>query len=81
MIWKHHLNVWTTFAPRSGNMKGLSTNDSVDFLADYSPIDELHFLTELAGLSQKKLPIGSLKEGDSLQILIARFFINQGVKG
>jgi hypothetical protein len=50
--------------------QGLSTADNFDFLADYNPIDGLHFLTELAGLSQKKLPIGSLKEGDSLQILL-----------
>jgi hypothetical protein len=50
--------------------QGLSTTDNFEFLADYNPIEGLHFLTELAGLSQKKLPIGSLQVGDSLQILL-----------
>ena len=50
--------------------QGLSTTDNFEFLADYNPIDGLHFLTELAGLSQRKLPIGTLQVGDSLQIRI-----------
>src|ERR1700761_3029215 len=36
--------------------QGLSTTDNFEFLADYNPIDGLHFLTELTGISQKKLP-------------------------
>jgi hypothetical protein len=48
--------------------QGLSATDNFEFLADYNPIDGLHFLTELAGLSQRKLPIGTIKKGDSLQI-------------
>lgn len=50
--------------------QGLSTIDNFEFLADYNPVDRLHFLTELAGISQKKLPIGSVKTGDPLDYLL-----------
>jgi hypothetical protein len=50
--------------------QGLSTADNFEFLADYNPVDGLHFLTELAGLSQRQLPLGSLNKGDSLQYLL-----------
>jgi hypothetical protein len=50
--------------------QGLSTTDNFEFLADYNPVDKLHFLTELAGISQKKLPIGSIKSGESLGYIL-----------
>jgi hypothetical protein len=50
--------------------QGLSTTDNFEFLADYNPIDGLHFLTDLANISQKQLPIGTLKAGDSLDYVL-----------
>ena len=46
--------------------QGLSTTDNFEFLADYNPVNNLHFLTELANISKKQLPIGSIKTGESL---------------
>ena len=50
--------------------QGLSTTDNFEFLADYNPIDGLHFLTELANISQKKLTIGSVTTGEPLEYLL-----------
>jgi len=47
--------------------QGLSTTDNFEFLADYNPIDGLHFLTELAGISTKKIMAGSIQVGDQLR--------------
>ncbi|MFL5742677.1 MAG: HIRAN domain-containing protein [Flavisolibacter sp.] len=49
-----------------GHTQGLLPTDNFEFLADYNPVDGIHFLTELAGLSQLKLPKDSLEIGDSL---------------
>jgi len=46
--------------------QGLSTTDNFEFLADYNPVNNLHFLTELANISKKQLPIRSIKTGESL---------------
>ena len=50
-----------------GHTQGLQPTDNFEFLADYNPVDGLHFLTELAGLSSYQLPTGTLKEGDVLR--------------
>jgi hypothetical protein len=50
-----------------GHTQGLQPTDNFEFLADYNPVEGLHFLTELAGLSTYKLPAGTLKEGDELR--------------
>lgn len=47
--------------------QGLQPTDNFEFLADYNPVEGLHFLTELAGLSAYELPAGTLKEGDELR--------------
>jgi hypothetical protein len=49
-----------------GHTQGLQPTDNFEFLADYNPVNGLHFLTELAGLSSYELPAGMLKEGDAL---------------
>jgi hypothetical protein len=49
-----------------GHTQGLLPTDNFEFLADYHPIDGLHFLTELAGLSQLQLPVDTIKVGDEL---------------
>ena len=46
--------------------QGLNPTDNFEFLADYHPVKCLRFLTDLAGLSVNRLPVGSLKEGDKL---------------
>ncbi len=46
--------------------QGLLPTDNFEFLADYYPVKNLCFLTDLAGLTSKKLPAESLKEGELL---------------
>jgi len=41
--------------------------DNFEFLADYKLISNLHFLTEIAGLTKKSIPKGTLHVGDSLR--------------
>lgn len=50
-----------------GHTQGLQPTDNFEFLADYNLAEGLHFLTELAGLSNYRLPAGTLKEGDILR--------------
>ena len=50
-----------------GHTQGLQPTDNFEFLADYSPVEGLHFLSELAGLSQLSLTAGTLNAGDALQ--------------
>jgi hypothetical protein len=50
-----------------GHTQGLVPTDNFEFLADYNPADGLHFLTEVAGLSDKKLPADTIKHGDVLR--------------
>ncbi len=47
--------------------QGLLPTDNFEFLADYSVVEGLHFVTELAGLSKYQLPSDSLKPGDILR--------------
>ncbi|MCK6649267.1 MAG: HIRAN domain-containing protein, partial [Bacteroidia bacterium] len=45
---------------------GLLPTDNFELLADYRPIKDLSFLTDLAGLSTLKLSPGTVKVGDQL---------------
>lgn len=48
--------------------QGLLPTDNFEFLADYNPVPGLHFLTDVAGLSVKQFPTGTLKRGDKLTV-------------
>ncbi len=50
-----------------GHTQGLLPTDNFEFLADYNPVTGLHFLTELAGLTQYQLSADTVKIGDSLR--------------
>jgi hypothetical protein len=50
-----------------GHTQGLQPSDNFEFLADYNLVEGLRFLTELTGLTDYKLPAGSLKPGDVLR--------------
>lgn len=49
-----------------GKTQGLIPTDNFEFLADYHLTPDIHFLTELASLSQLELPKGTLQIGDTL---------------
>jgi len=49
-----------------GHTQGLLPTDNFEFLADYKIIDQLHFLTELAGLSKLQISSTILQVGDVL---------------
>ena len=55
-----------------GHTQGLMPTDNFEFLADYEPVKGLHFLTELAGLTNYQLSPGSLHTGDILRFEIDR---------
>ena len=46
--------------------QGLLPTDNFEFLADFNPIKNLSFTTELCGLTNLKLPKDTLAEGDKL---------------
>jgi hypothetical protein len=46
--------------------QGLLPTDNFEFLADYNPVEGLHFLTDLAHLTEVKLPSGSIRPHDVL---------------
>jgi hypothetical protein len=50
-----------------GHTQGLLPTDNFEFLADFNIVDNLHFLTEIASLSQKHLPSETLTVGDTLR--------------
>lgn len=50
-----------------GHTQGLLPTDNFEFLADYKPVPDLKFMTELAGLSKYQLPNDALKAGDILR--------------
>ncbi len=50
-----------------GKTQGLVPTDNFEFLADYKYVPNLHFLTEIAGLSSKRLPRGTLQNADILR--------------
>src|SRR5450755_2282248 len=53
-----------------GHTQGLLPTDNFEFLADYNIVEGLHFLTEIAALSQYKLPGDALVVGDILRFVI-----------
>lgn len=46
--------------------QGLLPTDNFEFLADFNPIRGLSFVSEIAGLSEAKLPAGTIRVGDEL---------------
>jgi hypothetical protein len=46
--------------------QGLTPTDNFEFLADYNPTKTIRFLTDIAGLTSLKLPLGIVKVGDIL---------------
>jgi len=50
-----------------GKTQGLTASDSFEFLADYIYHPDVHFLTDLSGLSYTNLPKDTVKKGDFLQ--------------
>lgn len=52
--------------------QGLLPTDNFEFLADYHPVKELCFISDLAGLSNLKIPSKTLKIGDQLTYKIER---------
>ncbi len=46
--------------------QGFLPTDNFEFLADYHPVNELNFLTDLAGVSHLKLPNDSITVDDEL---------------
>ncbi len=49
-----------------GKTQGLIPTDNFEFLAEYHLTSDIHFLTELASLSQLQLPKGTLQINDEL---------------
>lgn len=49
--------------------QGFLPTDNFEFLADYHPVKELNFLTDLAGVSHLKLPNDTLAVGDELSFV------------
>ncbi len=46
---------------------GLTPTDNFEFLADYHPVERMSFISDLAGLTEKKLSPESIKVGDVLR--------------
>jgi len=47
--------------------QGLLATDNFEFLADYSPIEGLSFISEICGLSHTKPSVDTISEGDVLR--------------
>lgn len=47
--------------------QGLLSTDNFEFLAEFHPIKELCFVSEICGLTINELPIGIVSEGDELR--------------
>ena len=50
--------------------QGLLPTDNFEFLADYNPVQGLHFLTDLAHITEANLPANTVKDGDSLSFVL-----------
>ena len=50
-----------------GHTQGLLPTDNYEFLAEYKPVQGLHFLTDLARVIDHKLPANSVIQGDELR--------------
>lgn len=46
--------------------QGLLSTDNFEFLAEFYPKEDLHFVSEICGLTQRKLPPNTVKTGDEL---------------
>ncbi len=46
--------------------QGMLSNDNFEFLADFQPVKDLKFVSEICGLSHRKLPAGTLAVSDKL---------------
>ena len=46
--------------------QGMQSNDNFEFLADFYPVKGLRFISEICGLTHKKVESGTLKPGDKL---------------
>jgi len=46
--------------------QGMLPTDNFEFLADFHPVKELSFLTDIAGLTILQLPLDTVKKGDEL---------------
>lgn len=49
-----------------GKTQGLVSTDNFEFIANYKPTDNIHFVTEVSGLSKKPLNGDTLEVGDKL---------------
>lgn len=47
--------------------QGLLSTDNFEFVAEYFPVKELRFTSEICGLTHRNLETGTLKVGDALQ--------------
>ena len=47
--------------------QGLLSTDNFEFLAEYYPVKDLKFTSEICGLSKTLIPSGTLNQGDVLQ--------------
>ena len=47
--------------------QGLLPSDTFEFVAEYYPVKDLNFTSEICGLTKRKLELGTLKEGDVLR--------------
>jgi hypothetical protein len=56
--------------------QGMLSNDNFEFLADFNPIKELSFVSEICGLSHTKLTAGVLSVGDILTYELERGNLN-----
>lgn len=52
--------------------QGLLPTDNFEFLADYNPVNNISFMTDLAGLTGLKIPKGAVHIGDELLIQYER---------
>ncbi len=50
--------------------QGMLSNDNFEFLADFHPIKDLKFVSEICGLSHRKLQPGTLSVGEKLNYLL-----------
>jgi hypothetical protein len=55
-----------------GHTQGLLPTDNFEFLAEYNPIPGLHFLTDLARVIDRNLPVNSVGVGDELRYELDR---------
>lgn len=55
-----------------GKTQGLTATDNFEFLAEYHTTTDLHFLTDISGLSYAQIPRNFVKNGDLLQYALEK---------